>query len=71
MALSPDAARSGVMSYTNQGLMHLAIGCCLAPFTGGMSLVYGACHLGFGVLGDQVIAASKPQQGRSGPGAQY
>ena len=53
MALNTKAASSGVMSYTNQGLLHMAIGCCLAPFTGGLSMVYGACHLGCGVLYDQ------------------
>lgn len=70
MALNPQAARSGAMSYTNQGLLYLAIGGCLAPFTGGMSLVYGACHLGFGVAADHLNQGSRSGQGASGPNQQ-
>ena len=51
MALNPTAAKTGT-SYTKQGLMFLGLGAVLAPFTGGMSLAYGACHLACGAAYD-------------------
>ena len=43
--LNPKAAREGPMTYTQQGLLWLGMGACLAPFTGGAAIVLGGCHL--------------------------
>jgi hypothetical protein len=53
MALNSNAAKSGTMSYTKQGLLAMGLGLALAPFTGGASLVYGACHLACGAAYDE------------------
>jgi len=57
MAFNVQSARNGSMSFTNQGLLAMGIGGCLAPFTGGASLVLGACHLTCGVIYDQLKLA--------------
>jgi hypothetical protein len=51
--LDSKAARDGTMSFTQQGLLSLGLGICLAPFTGGVSLLVGGCHLTTGVIFDQ------------------
>jgi len=56
--LNPQAAREGTMSFTQQGLFALGIGVVLAPFTGGLSLTYGGCHLLCGVAYDQLKLGS-------------
>ncbi len=38
-------AREGSMTFTQQGLLWIGIGACLAPFIAGSSLVLGGCHL--------------------------
>ncbi len=52
MALNSNAARTGTMSYTQQGLLAMGLGICMAPFTGGASLIYGTCHLVCGATYD-------------------
>ncbi|QVL53445.1 MAG: hypothetical protein KFB97_03365 [Cyanobium sp. M30B3] len=42
------------MSFTQQGLLWMGLGACMAPFTGGASLVLGGCHLVCGVAYDQL-----------------
>jgi hypothetical protein len=51
--LNTQAARSGSMSFTQQGLLSMGLGVCLAPFTGGASLLFGGSHLVCGVVYDQ------------------
>jgi hypothetical protein len=46
------------MTFTQQGLLWIGIGACLAPFTRGTSLVLGGCHLVCGVADDQLRLAS-------------
>ncbi|MCP9928830.1 hypothetical protein [Cyanobium sp. CH-040] len=46
------------MSFTQQGLLAMGLGVVLAPFTGGLSLSYGACHLLSGVVCDQLKLGS-------------
>lgn len=52
--LNSKAAREGKKSFTQQGLLSMGIGAALAPFTGGISLAWGGCHLVCGVVYDQL-----------------
>jgi len=65
--LNPKAAREGTMTYTQQGLLWLGMGACLAPFTGGASIVLGGCHLVCGVPYDQLkLGGDRKDPGASG-----
>jgi hypothetical protein len=57
--LNSKMAREGGMSFTQQGLLWLGMGACLAPFTGGASLALGGCHLVCGVVYDQFKRAGE------------
>jgi hypothetical protein len=50
---NPQVTPSKSTSYTEQGMVYMLVGLCLAPFTGGISLMAGGCQLAFGVLADQ------------------
>jgi hypothetical protein len=63
--LDPKAAREGTMSFTQQGLLSLGLGAALAPFTGGVSLVWGGCHLACGVAFDQLKLGQPKDAGRN------
>ena len=55
------------MTYTQQGLLWLGMGACLAPFTGGASIVLGGCHLVCGVVYDQLkLGGDRKDPGASG-----
>lgn len=56
--LNSQADRQGSMSFIKQGLLWMGVGACLAPFTGGTSLVFGGCHLVCGVVYDQLKLGS-------------
>lgn len=64
--LNSKAAREGTMSFTQQGLIWMGIGACLAPFTGGASLVLGGCHLVCGVAYDQLKRGTDKQDPSKG-----
>ena len=57
--LNTKAAQEGAMSFTQQGLLWMGLGACLAPFTGGASLVLGGCHLVCGLAYDQLNLGSR------------
>ncbi len=63
--LDPKAAREGTMSYTQQGLLIIGIGAALAPFSGGVSLVWGGIHLACGVVYDQLKLGQPKDAGRN------
>jgi hypothetical protein len=52
--LNSKAAREGTLSFTKQGLLSMGVGAAMAPFTGGMSLMWGGVHLVCGVVYDQL-----------------
>jgi hypothetical protein len=50
---NPQTTPDKSLSYTQMGMGSMLVGLCLAPFTGGVSLMAAGCQLALYVLFDQ------------------